>query len=67
MCGHSYDSALIGVTEDNRAVYDYGLMVEWLCQTEGWSEDESIDWIEYNVIRALPHMGDLPPVILHRI
>ena len=26
----SYDDALIGVTYDNRAVYDYEKMVEWL-------------------------------------
>ena len=26
----SYDTALIGVTHDDRAVYDYDLMVEWL-------------------------------------
>lgn len=63
----SYDNALIGVSDDNRAVYDYGLMVEFLCVREGWSEDEAVEWIEFNVIRGLPHMGENPPIIMHRI
>lgn len=63
----AFDDALLGVSEDNRAVYDYGLMVEHLCQKEGWTEEEAIDWIEYNVIRALPYMGSFPPVILHQV
>lgn len=67
LCGFTYDSALIGVSDDHRAVYDYGLMVKWLCDQEGWSEDEAIDWIEFNVIRALPYMGENPPIIMHRV
>ncbi len=62
----SYDDALIGVTDDGRAVYDYDLMVEWLMDTEGWSEEDAIDWIDYNTIRALPYMGPDGPLILHR-
>ena len=33
---YSYDDALIGVTEDNRAVYDFNKMVDWLVETEGF-------------------------------
>ena len=29
----SYDNALIGVSEDNRAIYDYDKMVVWLAVT----------------------------------
>ena len=61
----SYDDALIGVTEDNRAVYDYDLMVEWLVEHEGFSDEEAIEWIDYNTIRALPYMPE-GPVILYR-
>lgn len=63
----SYDEALVGITEDNRAVYDFDLMVEGLCDKEGWSADEAVEWIEFNVIRALPYMGEFSPVILYRI
>lgn len=63
----SYDSALIGVSDDNRAIYDYNLMVEWLMEEEGWSEEESIEWIEYNAIRSLPYAGDRAPIIMHKL
>lgn len=31
---YSYDDALIGVTEDGRAVYDFDKMVTWLVEKE---------------------------------
>lgn len=62
----SYDSALIGVTQDDRAVYDYNLMVEWLMEDQGFTEEEAVDWIDYNTIRALPYMGADGPIVLHR-
>lgn len=64
---YSYDSALIGVSEDERAIYDYEMMVEWLIQTEGFSYEDAVEWIEYNTIRALPYAGDRAPIIMHRI
>lgn len=63
---YSYDDALIGVTSDDRAVYDYELMVEWLINTEGFTEEEARDWIDYNTLRALPYMGEGAPVVLFR-
>lgn len=64
---YSYDDALVGVTEDGRAVYDYDKMVAWLVETEGFTADEAIDWIEYNTLRALEYAGPDGPVILHKI
>ncbi len=63
----SYDDALIGVTTDGRCVYDYDLMVLWLMKHDGMSEDDAIDWIEYNTIGALSSMGEDGPVIMHRL
>ena len=57
---YSYDDALIGVTEDNRAVYDFDKMVEWLARKEKISFSEAAEWIEYNTIRALPYAGRDP-------
>ena len=64
---YSYDDALIGVTEDNRAVYDFDKMVEWLCNKEGFSPEDAIEWIEYNTIRALPYAGEDAPIIMYRL
>ena len=65
LANYSYDSALIGVTEDGWAVYDYDKMVAWLVETEGFTEMEAIEWIDYNTIRALPYMGDRAPLIMY--
>lgn len=62
---YSYDDALIGITVDNRAVYDFDKMVEWLMNNEEFEMDEAIEWIEYNTIRAIPYMGDGAPIIMY--
>lgn len=65
LTNYSYDDALIGVSHDGRAVYDYNLMIDWLMKKEGWSDNEAIEWIEYNTVRALPYMGDGAPIIMY--
>ena len=64
---YSYDDALIGVSEDGRAVYDFDKMVEQLVTTDGFSVDEAIEWIEYNTIRALPYAGEKAPIIMYSL
>lgn len=63
----SYDDALIGVTEDNRAVYDFDKMVQWLIDTEGFSRDEAVEWISYNTVRALDYAGPDAPIIVYML
>ena len=62
---YDYDSALIGVTTDGRAVYDFDLMISWLIESEGFSYDEAIEWIDYNTIRALPYGGPNGPIVMY--
>lgn len=62
---YSYDDALIGVSSDNRAIYDYEKMVEWLVRNEDFSYEEAADWIDYNTIRALPYGGENAPIIMY--
>lgn len=63
----SYDDALIGVSHDGRAIYNFDLMVDWLMKEEGWSDIESIEWIEFNTLRALPYMGANAPIIMYSL
>lgn len=63
----SYDDALIGVTHDNRAVYDYGLMVEWLVKNEEMSHEEAVEWIDYNTLRALDYAGEMAPIVVYSL
>lgn len=65
LTNYSYDTALIGVTEDNRAVYDFEKMAEWLFETEGFTSEEAVEWIEYNTVRALPYFGEKAPIIMY--
>lgn len=44
----SYDTCLIGLTDDYNAVYDYSLMVDWLIEHEDMNEEEAYDFISYN-------------------
>lgn len=62
---YSYDTALIGISDDGRAIYDFNKMIEWLMYIEDCNEVEAIEWIEYNTIRALPYMGDKAPIIMY--
>ena len=61
----SYDDALVGVTTDSRAVYDFDKMVAWLMNTEKMTEEEALDWINYNTIRALGYAGPKAPLVMY--
>ena len=61
----SYDTALIGVSHDNRAIYSFEKMVDWLCNRDGMTHDEAVEWIEYNTIRAIPYFGDKAPIVMY--
>lgn len=65
--GYSYDDALVGVTEDGRAVYDFDKMVAWLAEKEGIEPLEAIAWIECNTIAALPYAGPDGPLIMYSL
>lgn len=63
--GPDFDDAIIGVTDEGRVVYDYNAMVLCLMQQDGISEEEAIEFIEYNTIRALPYAGPNAPIIMY--
>lgn len=64
---YSYDTAFVGVSESGRAIYDYDMMVEWLCMNEDFTEDEAREWIDYNTLRSLPYCGPEAPIVLYRM
>lgn len=67
LTNYSYDDALIGVSHNGRAIYDYDLMVQWLVDNEGMDELEAMEWIDYNTIRALPYMGAEAPIVMYKL
>lgn len=63
----SYDDALIGVSHDERAIYSFEKMIEWLVEKDGITQEEAIEWIEYNTIRAIPYAGSKAPIVMYDI
>lgn len=61
-----YASAFIGISEDNRAVYDYDKMVKFLMDKDGMTDIEAVDFIEYNTIRSLPYFENAP-IVIHNL
>lgn len=60
----SFDSAIIGVDYFGRLIYDYNKMVIDLMETENITEDEAVDFIDYNTLRSLPYYGHNAPIVL---
>ena len=59
----SYTDAIIGISHDNRAIYDYNKMVEYLVAHENITEEQAKEWIDYNTIRALPYVENSPIIM----
>lgn len=59
-----YLSAIIGISNDDRVIYSYDKMVEWLIEEEEMDEEEAVDFISYDTMRALPYAGEKAPIIL---
>ena len=64
------DCAIIKVDDKGKLVYDYHKLVEHFADhIEGRPDDpeeayeQAIDWVAYNIERALPYYGDWGPSI----
>jgi transcriptional regulator with XRE-family HTH domain len=62
-----YLSAIVGVSDDGRLIYDYEKMAEHLMATDGMDYEEACEFIDVNTIGAMPYMGEKRPVIMNRI
>ena len=58
----TYETAFVGMTSDDKPVYDYNKMVEFL-QNAGMSVDEAMDFITYND----SFRDSNTPVILYKV
>lgn len=63
----SYITAIIGISEDGRLIYDYEKMIQFLMDTDGMEYEEAMEFIDYNTVRALPYMGSMKPIINYEI
>lgn len=58
-----YVDAFIGISIDNRAVYDFNRMVACLMESDDMTEEEAVEFIEYNTVRSLPYYDDAPIIV----
>lgn len=63
--GDNYDTAILGYTDDGNLVYSYDGMVEWLMDNDNMDSITAQEWIDYNVVRSVPYMGDKKPIIVY--
>lgn len=62
--GFDFSTAIVGVSDDNRVIYDYEKMIEYLVNYESMDAEEAIDYISYNI--SPPMGGDKKwPVIMY--
>ena len=62
-----YLGAIVGVSDDGRAIYDYEKMALCLMETDGMDYEEATEFIDYNTLGALPNMGEKRPIIMMKI
>lgn len=60
-----YDDALVGVSINNQAVYDYDKMIECLMKSENFTEEQAREWIEFNTISSLPPSDNNYPIVMY--
>lgn len=62
----SFDNSIIGVSTDERVVYDLDEMIEELASDEEISLEEAADFIAYSTINANGYIPN-PPILVKRI
>lgn len=64
-----FDNSIIGISSDNRIIYDEGRMAFEFADDNTTDEDvctltEAYECIEYDTLRAIPYMGENRPIIV---
>ena len=58
-----FDEAIIGRDNRGRLVYDIDLMVETLTREDEMSEEEAMEFLDYNTLNTF--VGDLTPIHIY--
>jgi hypothetical protein len=64
----AYAPAIIGLTDDyHNIIYDKDILINCFMDANNMTENEAIEWVEYNVIRSIPYQGVNAPIIIQCI
>lgn len=62
---YNYYSAIVGVDQDNRIIYSYELMIDYLVKEQDMTMIEAIEWIDVNTLRVLECVPlSIRPIVL---
>ena len=62
----AYDNSIIGISNDNRLVYDYDKMLVEYSKDNKCTIEEAMEWIDYNTIRAINYnSNEHKPIIIY--
>lgn len=63
----SYRNAVVGVSEEGRVIYSARIILQDMIIDEGMEHEEAVDHFSYNLLRSLPYMGEMAPIIQYDI
>lgn len=58
-----FSTAIVGMSDDYRVVYDYEKMIDYLMNEEDFDYEEAVEWIDYNTLRTYSSEGQMPIVM----
>lgn len=59
-----YDDAVIGMDTNDKLIYSYGKIADLLVSTGNLTYEEACEYIDFNIIRSLPYMGEKAPIVM---
>jgi hypothetical protein len=62
----NFETAIIGISDNDQVIYDYELMVEYLVRYCDMTFEEAEDYIEFKTVDSLKTMTGRKPIILNR-
>lgn len=51
------DYAIVGVSHSGYYIYDYDRMIQCFIEDDGMTEEEAVEWIDYNVMGVNASQG----------
>jgi transcriptional regulator with XRE-family HTH domain len=63
----SYRNAVVGVSEEGRVIYSARIILQDMMIDEGMEYEDAVDHFSYNLLRSLPYMGEMAPIIQYDI
>ena len=62
---YCYDNSIAGITDEGRLIYDIDSILTELMVDNNWTEEEAVDWLDYNVMRSIPYAGPEGPMVMN--